>query len=510
MKSNVSRLRVKTWTKDGWKTKVTEPVVTDNPRPYHEIKDNNTNQNYGMYAMLAEINDKIQAGNPSTEVDNLPQNIRRMYEENGPIFLGDYGVYRKLDESEQADIYQEWGLYDEDSDDYVNNNNASDLVFAEQNYIYDRQESILNTAEDDENDILSVMTEAEMSYQVNQSYIENVVKAATSDTEGYRTPKERVDNIEKVYYNTNTISAHEREERFKELFQELCFCKTKKDIWGVPSEELDGTVSFSGGFMEKVREFYNADKDIIKKWSDKAKETAKRDFIKSFRAKRKELGDCNYNEERLRKALYMKFDKEQQSHSIKLGVGVEEVKASPGSQWDIDKTKAYQNLYLTKAQWNALYKMKDILIERIDMDYKNNKNRDSVLQELRNGYVEIKTLEDLRDYVSSAVHRKWKFNKTKIKGTYTDESGKERKIIKSDNAYEFEPSLIDQISIKDEFRWKRGVRQLGKKLEAKKNISRAKQIILQKNSNLKNSKTYQKDLFVINKLQKDFNLQIQA
>ena len=518
-----SKLQVKSWTKDGWVTKITEPVVINNPRPFNESTDYQNN-NYGEYALLSNISEKIQAGNPQEEIDKLPNNLRRIYEENGRIYMGDYGVYAKLDVSEQVDDYQEYGIYSEDSDEYESKEDIKDLVFAEENYNFERKESTLLAAEDSDNDILSVMTEEEMSYSVNQDYITNVLESSYSDIEGYRAPKERVLNVDKKWFNNSIISSCEREERFEELFQELCFCKTKKDIWGTPNEELDGSVTFSGGFMEKIRPYYNADKEIIKKWSYESKTIARRNFIKEFRGKRKESNSSKYNEEKLRKALYAKFDMATQDPSIINNEGELSVtKSSQGSEWNINRTKAYQELYLTKSQWNAIYKMKDIILSRIDMNFKSNSNRDKVIQELRDGWKEIKTREDLLDYVSNAVHRKWTYKKTTVSGEIVSKKDINRKRFSSLNIYEFKPSLIDQISIQDEFNWKLGIRKMGRALghysiPVKNNTLNGKKkdefskeltsIVNKKIELLATSKNYAKDQKIIKRIIEEYNLDI--
>jgi hypothetical protein len=146
------------------------------------------------------------------------------------------------------------------------------------------------------------------------------------------------------------------------------------------------------------------------------------------------------------------------------------------SLWDRERTKAFNELYLTKEQWNAVYKMKDIILARIKMDKDGHtKDRNKAIEILRKEFKEIETLEDLQDYVKNAHHRVWSKKiissrsvPKKIKltngGTKTISTLKKVEV----NSYNFEPSLIDRISIKDEQNWIAAIRKLGRSLSKDK------------------------------------------
>jgi hypothetical protein len=260
----------------------------------------------------------------------------------------------------------------------------------------------------------------------------------------------------------------------------MAFCKTKINVWGKPENHPDGTVTFHGGIMNKLRPLYNEDKTLREQWGKDAKEEAEKAFARKWRAdfeeEVKKTGHSTKDEESLRQNIYFRFIRTARPEEYKVldNGKIDVTYGRKASFWDQDKQKAFCNLHLTYEQWSAIYKMKDIVLNRIKLNKETTDDQDLALAELRGKFREITSLDDLKDYVRWAKHRTWikkvSSDSKSVKKVVKLADGTEKKTWATHRlyrqTYEFELSLIDRISINNEIKWEAAVREKGRKLIA--------------------------------------------
>ena len=476
------------WSKDGM---VSRPATKEDierlhysrMRPSYDSVSGFVSSNHKEeFALFNRISENIQAGTPQDAIDALPANLRMLYDTNGRFFVGNYGVFRRIDEIEQA-LDGDYGSDREDLKDediIPDENSAFDIMRKEQQRLadvitnnYETQIAIADESGDNvlkdilieqcAAELLNIPSENAMMFSINSAFC-NI---------GYTGPKEVVETVDKSFYSDMSEAAQERKERFEELFLELSLCRKKTQIYGIPVEE-DGKTNWKGGFLNKIREFYFRDKNIVIAWSDEKKAEARRAFIKQFRASDNPM----HCEETLRQELYWRFDRVSEIKYPEFLVDEfgkkildKDKKVTKPSKWDNDRSKAFLEMSMTMGQWKAIYQLKDLLIHRIDLNYNEDKDRNIAIAILREEFDKIETCDDLAEHIKMANKRDWEYE-ISVERTYDDvittPKGEKklfnRKNFSKRDTHVFKPSLIDRISTADEFRWKRSVRTLAKEL----------------------------------------------
>jgi hypothetical protein len=233
---------------------------------------------------------------------------------------------------------------------------------------------------------------------------------------GYRASESGYKRVDSSFSQDGSIMAEVRRQNFNQLFHEMTMCRTKRDIWGIPNNKEDGTVEFTGGFMAKLRKLYAVDKELWEDWSPAKKKAARTEFIKTWRNEfwngNNGKGNPLKDEVSLKKNLYFRFDMtaiDELDEYSKTAKKVIKGKKRKPSLWDRQKAKAFNELHMTRDQWSTIYVMKDVMLHRIAMDKDGFDDiREEAIQELRNGFKAIETLEDLQLYSRQAHHRVWK------------------------------------------------------------------------------------------------------
>jgi len=498
---------ITTWTKHGW---ITIPANEQDirrsakiHRPYGSNHRESSDRVPTYFSPIDTVTDAIQAGIPNLEIDKLPPSIRRMYQETERFFMTNNAIMIS-NSPEEAAKDNDYGSFQEESDAVVeemkkledsglvvweekfNENEVRSALYEEQirqrDLIIDEYSGLIEDAEEygDQQaadiyalrcveELRELPDEKQLTYRLNSQFT----------GKGYTSPKKKYRLVERRFESDFSAYADARRQLFEELFYDISFCRTKKEIWGVPENHEDGSVTFTGGIAGRLHELYFEDKALREKWNEEAKVKAERDFIHEWRAAF--ISDPKLNgkpnplkdEESLVQNLYFRFRRVSKPEKMTI-VGkkvVVEDKRKP-SFWDQDKQKAFCKLNLTLDQWSAIYRMRDIVLARIKLNTVSTPEREHALAILRDEFRKVETLYGLQMYVRMAKKRTWikKLNGNPVEftkqvkladGSVVDAIGKH--YLYKDTC-EFKPSLIDQISIDDEIRWEAAVRAKGKAL----------------------------------------------
>jgi hypothetical protein len=169
------------------------------------------------------------------------------------------------------------------------------------------------------------------------------------------------------------------------------------------------------------------------------------------------------DEETLRITLWNWFDKKQREAHSKVdndGNLAFQSRSQKDSIWRQKRSAALQELFLTRSQWNHIYKILEIAKERIILEAKPTKEQDEIVVKLKEHLKSINTLADLKRYKRWASFRRPEYTtigKNKIK------------------TLDFQKSLLDRISFKKEHMlWL----VLTKKEKEIKNLSRASKLVV--------------------------------
>jgi hypothetical protein len=273
----------------------------------------------------------------------------------------------------------------------------------------------------------------------------------------YSPPRRKHEFIQIGSESYLTVAAEDRKLLFKKLLSEASSCKSKVDLYGEDQRH---------GFFGKIRKMYSHDRDIAREWSIKdtlnqdetvtlsAFSLARQNFIDVWRTNKK--GD----EEKLRKATYVFFDRVVGEYPAEFDCNGHLVKASykeKDSRWRQERTEAMKDLFLTKSQWNSIYAMLDLVKKRIDLNTKPTEEAKKAAKILQEKFTSIDNLSDLTAYRIWATKRNWK------KAYYETISHRPdgRKYVKTMSYVtdQFEPSMIDRISVINETRWFAGLRR---------------------------------------------------
>lgn len=284
-------------------------------------------------------------------------------------------------------------------------------------------------------------------------------------------------------------AATERIERFNALFGEAAQCSTQLDLFGPlvrdkrpvvngePNKNY-GTTSRPGGFYGKIREMHNHDKALFQRWSIEDYTTHDGIFVRSaFNQARKEFIDTwrekkQGDEESLRIALWAWFDRKQGKTPAIYSDDEEKKLIKPAKNWKDSiwrqrRTTALKELFLTKRQWDAIYKMLSIVRNRIKLQAEITKERTNTLAILADVFKKIDNLFDLRVYIRWALKREFIHETTISRIRKSFRTNQDIPVYSGPkvNTYDFKPSLIDRISILDEMRWKRSCEKKRRYLE---------------------------------------------
>lgn len=497
------------WSKEGLKARPATQEDIDRHNlsrvrsSYDSESGNFESKHTGEFALFGAIGEEIQAGSPQTAIDALPANLRVLYETDGRFFVGNYGVFRKLDGIETV-LDSDWGSDHDDADQdgqdiLPDEGTALDTMHKEQERLAEcithSYETQIEEAEELNDftlrdiliekcatELLNIPDDKKLMYSLNSTFC----------ALGYNGPKEVVQTVDKSQFSAMAESAEERRQNFEALFQELGFCRKKTQIYGVPTKVPDWPMNvlevmvyreegvilrpkteWVGGFLNDIRERYFKDKAIVVAWSEEARQKARFQFIKEFRASENPM----HCEETLRQELYWRFDRQQKvteavitrtpSGHVELE---KDRRVTKASKWENDRSTAFLEMFMTMGQWKAIYQLKDILIRRIDLNYTKDSDCNAALIILRDEFDAIETSQELGEYIARATKREWLYEMS-VQKEYDDTiivAGKP-KIITRKKMFKkptniFKPSLIDRISTTDEFRWRRAVRALAKKL----------------------------------------------
>lgn len=325
---------------------------------------------------------------------------------------------------------------------------------------------------------------------------------------GYSGPRRRHSIIKLPEVQDVTAAAEERVEFFHKLFGEAASCSSFMDLFGPAIiDPITGQRSNPGGFMGKIRGMYAHDKDLWITWSmndfiDKktgkiiyrsAFNLAREGFIREWREEEK--GD----EESLRIAVWVMFDREQTSiPGIRDNKGniIQEPKFFKDSIWRQNRTKAMEDAYLTRPQWDAIYKMIDIVKKRIKAEHPDSKTRRDTLEKLAKHFTRITNLHDLKTYMAWAQKRTFLKKYTHdgwskmIDGSVArNEKGEPIPKLRAIQSYEFSPSMIDRVTILDEARWRKSCAKKKRHLVAREILynSLREQVVSSRETNIEAS-----------------------
>lgn len=289
---------------------------------------------------------------------------------------------------------------------------------------------------------------------------------------GYTTPRRRHEGILLPQVFNTEAAAEERVNFFYQLLGEASSCDSETDLFGKwKTDPITGERSRTGGFLGKIRGMYNSDKELWAKWSindhvdrktgevinRSALSIKREEFIRDWREKRK--GD----EEQLRIAVWVQFDRRKKTiekEVFKKGRTTTQTKQVKDSIWLQKRAQAFTEAFLTKKQWDSIYKMTGIIKQRLKLNRQSSEERRQTLDLLAKHFTRIDNIYDLNSYIAWAKHRKWVtkqtpdgFIKHRDGSLFKNSKGNIIPKFKSVETFDFYPSLIDRISILDESRW---------------------------------------------------------
>ena len=276
-------------------------------------------------------------------------------------------------------------------------------------------------------------------------------------------------------------AARKREEFFFTLMAEATSCKTMEDLHGpIITETYTDTWTGEiltkngrpGGFCGQIRGMYQHDRDLARKWSinkdDYTSNTQTTESIKKPQDENKEdsafsiqrtkfikkLRDENKDEETIRKSVFAWFDRKAGivEPVYENGKLIKEGKRWKDSIWRQQRTDALKDLFLTKAQWNAIYKMINIQKERIKLNIQSNNKEKKAIEILQKHFERITNLQDLMTYRQWAEKRHYIYRAEYTK--WTDEHKRKRqRMTRKWNTYDFNRSMIEYLSTNNATRW---------------------------------------------------------
>lgn len=319
-------------------------------------------------------------------------------------------------------------------------------------------EILLKAKDEDEKEQLFVIFEHAIDKEIN-AYLTLPLNSPLCG-KGYSPPRRKHEYIDIANISEVSEAATERQKFFYDLFNEAADCSNYYDLFG-------NRIS-THGFYGKIRGMNAHDKELSNEWSIEDREDkdgniiisalnqARQEYIKEWRTKEK--GD----EESLRIALWVLYDRTAgDSPAIyENGKLITPRKRYKDSFWRQRRTEALQDLFLTKSQWNAIYKILGIIKNRITLNKGSSDFRMKILAKMKEYFVKVQNLSDLTSYVKWAEQRSFIEKQPTIKKVVIENGQNITKEVASGlkyKTYDFKPSLIDSISINDEIIWRKAV-----------------------------------------------------
>jgi hypothetical protein len=284
---------------------------------------------------------------------------------------------------------------------------------------------------------------------------------------GYNAPQMRYVKIFSDTESNQTSAARDREKFFYDLVAEASDVRSKEALYGPMTER--GDRDLTKGFFGRIHGMYEHDKEIRVSWTidnsyDKDGNLVEESqFNKQRKAFIHKCRATGVDEETLRYTLWSWFDRTQKNSSPVFddnGNLKFQGKNQKDSIWRQQRSDAFQDLFLTRSQWNHIYKILEITKQRIILDTKPTTEQEEIVAKLKEHLKNINTLPDLERY------KKWVSFRRPI---YMDFNGKKTKTL------DFEKSMLDKISFKKEHMlWS----VLIKKEKEFKNLLRASKLVV--------------------------------
>jgi hypothetical protein len=297
-----------------------------------------------------------------------------------------------------------------------------DEAYAKLAEIKDEYDALIARVKDDkELELLYVMFEQALDRVINP-YLTLALNSPYCGR-GYSAPQREHIFINTPQVFPASEAADERERFFYQLIGEAGSCSNWNDLFGprltTRTVGPDGNDLISttrpGGFFGKVRGMYAHDKELSNKWGlvdryDKdgnlVQESAftkeRKQFIRQYREQNK--GD----EEALRIAVWVWFDRiAGEIPAVYDGDElVQPRRRFRDSIWRQRRTKALQDLFLKRRHWDAIYDMLGVVKQRLQLSKNPTEERRDTLKKLAKYFRKVQSLSDLKRYMAWAQKRR--------------------------------------------------------------------------------------------------------
>jgi hypothetical protein len=420
---------------------------------------------YNEMSIISDVWDEIQYGPVGIQIDELPHPLRMIVESPYDWHIHGTRLFRTVDPITQAVVYGEAGTDIEDRDPDADGNTitrrflelagiidedtpSSDIMdlFDSSSGVYadvdinrvsngvvcnepdDEDEStedsyentcapcipLPSSAIDEVHDLRETCQNEEEFEQRLDKVVRNHLTSINSPLcgYGYSAPRKRYTYISVPRLHTGVQAATERTRFFYTLFAQVCACDSLEDLYGPLCMNENGKFSRNGGFIGSIRNMYNHDKELLNKWSikdivredgsiQKSALTTERDtMIDSLRA-------LNTDEETIRKYIYSEFDRVANNRPAVYSMDrklVKPSKSTKNSKWLAKRSEAFEELFLTRAQWKIIYDMAKHIKLRV-RDKINPATRKATLEMLAEEFRGITSISELHDYMARSQKR---------------------------------------------------------------------------------------------------------
>jgi len=495
------------WTKHGWKKVVVSKEEQEKylPRIIHnDIRQDYDNKNTPTeIKQLQTIQEEINYGSPFTAIDDLPPSLQYIIQSPDEWHIGNGKLFRIIDPVTQALVYNEFGNDIEDEDyDPLQDRPSVGAIYLEQNepsqtislddwewesngytsnapivpQLSEEMEKIIEKTKSMYVELIDNATtekEVEKLQKEMEQIVNSIIKPelttrldSTYCGYQYSMPGRKYDFIHMSQQSDIQEAAEYRNEFFFDKFSEISSCSSMDELHGPLTvvEEINPETKEkiykkqrSGGYYATIRGMYIHDKALSDEWSIEDKVDDKGNVVQesAFNKQRKEhirkLRDKNKDEETIRKSVWAWFDRRKGKVEAEYYDGNLEKTSNSwkDSIWFQKRTKALSSLFMTKAQWNAIFTMMDIIKYRIKLNHSHCEIQDKAIKLLVKGFERINTLDDLNRYRYWAEKRKFIYKEERTVGTKQTRSV----LVNKYNTYQFNKSLLDCLSIVNEHRW---------------------------------------------------------
>jgi hypothetical protein len=278
--------------------------------------------------LFNHIGNEIQYGRHLDEIDKLSDFDRQLYQDQDFFFVGTK-VFKKVDPIDQA-LDGDWGRDIQDADKYVKEEWERRLASEIDPDYSDAMDYVVDQP------LEEVCTYPHVTQETD--YFKVISVDFTNLTGlyvalGYVPPKDKYKFIGNFAPNQNVIKAIAREDKCSSLLHQVEHASVLKDL---------------NHIIVAIREDYNHDKEIRTKWSEQSR-------IKNRYLLETKMRESNADEEAIRKAMWADFNK-MPGKFVSKGRYLR----SFGSKWHRDRSRGYQELIMTYAQWQSVYKAIDM------------------------------------------------------------------------------------------------------------------------------------------------------